>query len=118
MTGVSGSGKSSLIRKTIVPALKKRLHESGGDVLDVTDSNDDYSFTSMRGASRIDKVIEIDQTPIGRTARSVPSTYCGLFDEIRRLFAKTSLARSEGYKAGRFSFNIAGGRYVRDLPNL
>lgn len=110
VTGVSGSGKSSLIRKTIVPALKKRLHESGGDVLDVTDSNDDYSFTSMRGASRIDKVIEIDQTPIGRTARSVPSTYCGLFDEIRRLFAKTPLARSEGYKAGRFSFNIAGGR--------
>ena len=111
VTGVSGSGKSTLVRKTLVPALRKRLHSPCEDENTfAVELSRDCSFTSLRGASRIDKVIEIDQSPIGRSPRSVPSTYCGLFDEIRKLFAKTPLARSEGYKAGRFSFNIAGGR--------
>jgi len=101
VTGVSGSGKSSLLSQTLVPALTRRL---GG----VAPKPGPHK--ALRGVKRIDKVIEIDQKPIGRTPRSTPATYIGLFDEIRKLFAGTRQARQRGYKAGRFSFNVAGGR--------
>ncbi|MGN7610744.1 excinuclease ABC subunit UvrA [Magnetococcales bacterium HHB-1] len=101
VTGVSGSGKSSLILDTLYPALAQKLHRSqiaSGD------------FDRITGLALIDKVIHIDQSPIGRTPRSNPSTYTGLFTPIRELFAKTPEAQSRGYKAGRFSFNVKGGR--------
>ncbi len=101
VTGVSGSGKSSLLNETLARALIRRL---GGIALKPG------PHTSLRGAGRIDKVIEIDQSPIGRTPRSNPATYTGVFDEIRRVFAGTRDARRRGYKAGRFSFNVKGGR--------
>ena len=101
VTGVSGSGKSSLLNETLVPALRRRLNGTG------TRST---QFKSLRGASRIDKLIQIDQSPIGRTPRSNPATYAGIFDEIRKVFANSRDAKRRGYKAGRFSFNVAGGR--------
>ena len=101
VTGVSGSGKSSLLSETLARALVRRL---GGI------APKPGPHTSLRGASQIDKVVQIDQTPIGRTPRSNPATYTGVFDEIRKVFANTRDARSRGYKAGRFSFNIKGGR--------
>jgi excinuclease ABC subunit A len=101
VTGVSGSGKSSLLNETLAPALLRRL---GG----VAPKPGPHA--GLRGVSQIDKVVEIDQTPIGRTPRSNPATYVGLFDEIRKVFANTRDARQRGYKAGRFSFNLAGGR--------
>ncbi len=101
VTGVSGSGKSSLLNETLVPALRRRLSGSGAR---------STQFKSLRGASRIDKLIQIDQSPIGRTPRSNPATYAGIFDEIRKVFANSRDAKRRGYKAGRFSFNVAGGR--------
>jgi excinuclease ABC subunit A len=101
VTGVSGSGKSSLLNETLARALVRRL---GGI------APKPGPHTSLRGASQIDKVVQIDQSPIGRTPRSNPATYCGLFDEIRKVFAATRDARRLGYRAGRFSFNIKGGR--------
>ena len=101
VTGVSGSGKSSLLNETLVPALQRRLNGGGPKP---------GGHTSLRGASRIDKLIQIDQTPIGRSPRSNPATYCGVFDEIRKVFAHSKDAKRHGYKAGRFSFNVAGGR--------
>ena len=101
VTGVSGSGKSSLISETLAKALARRL---GGS------SPKPGPHRSLRGVSQIDKMIQIDQTPIGRTPRSNPATYTGVFDEVRRVFAGTREARQRGYKAGRFSFNIKGGR--------
>ncbi|MBR4835300.1 MAG: excinuclease ABC subunit UvrA [Thermoguttaceae bacterium] len=101
VTGVSGSGKSSLLNETLVPALRRRLSGAG------TRST---QFKSLRGASRVDKLIQIDQSPIGRTPRSNPATYAGIFDEIRKVFANSRDAKRRGYKAGRFSFNVAGGR--------
>jgi len=101
VTGVSGSGKSSLLNETLAPALLRRL----GGVAPKPGPH-----LSLRGASQIDKVVQIDQMPIGRTPRSNPSTYVGLFDEIRKVFANTRDARGRGYRAGRFSFNVAGGR--------
>ena len=101
VTGVSGSGKSSLLNETLARALVRRL---GGIAAKPG------SHTSLRGASHIDKVVEIDQAPIGRTPRSNPATYTGVFDEIRKIFAGTRDARALGYKSGRFSFNIKGGR--------
>ena len=101
VTGVSGSGKSSLLNETLARALVRRL---GGIAAKPG------PFTSLRGASQIDKVVEIDQSPIGRTPRSNPATYTGMFDEIRKVFAATRDARALGYKSGRFSFNIKGGR--------
>ncbi|HET6250354.1 MAG TPA: excinuclease ABC subunit UvrA [Tepidisphaeraceae bacterium] len=101
ITGVSGSGKSTLINQTLLPALKRKLYASkikAGD------------FKSLTGIAKIDKVIEIDQSPIGRTSRSNPATYTGVFDEIRKIFAKTREAKIRGYEAGRFSFNVKGGR--------
>ncbi|KKP54918.1 MAG: UvrABC system protein A [candidate division WS6 bacterium GW2011_GWB1_33_6] len=101
ITGVSGSGKSSLINDTLYPALmNKKMH---GKQIEGTYSN-------INGLEYIDKVIGIDQKPIGKTPRSNPATYTGLFTYIRDLFSQTQEARSRGYKSGRFSFNVKGGR--------
>jgi excinuclease ABC subunit A len=101
VTGVSGSGKSSLINETLARALVRRL---GG--LAAKPGN----YSSLRGVSQIDKVIQIDQSPIGRTPRSNAATYSGLFDEIRKVFAGTRDAKQRGYRVSRFSFNAKGGR--------
>jgi excinuclease ABC subunit A len=105
ITGVSGAGKSSLVNATLYPALRKRLHDSHGRV---------GPYQSLTGLEAIDKVIVIDQKPIGRTPRSNPATYTKAFDHIRQLFAKSPEARTYGYKPGRFSFNVSakqgGGR--------
>lgn len=101
VTGVSGSGKSSLVDETLARALVRRL----GGVAPKPGPH-----RSLRGAAQIDKVVRIDQSPIGRTPRSNPATYTGLFDEVRKVFANTRDARQRGYKAGRFSFNVKGGR--------
>lgn len=101
VTGVSGSGKSSLITDTLAPALANRVnhaHRKTGE------------YRRLLGTERIDKLINIDQSPIGRTPRSNPATYIGLWDDIRALFASTPEAKARGYAPGRFSFNIAGGR--------
>ena len=101
VTGVSGSGKSSLINGILKKELARRFHGA----IDVPGK-----FDEIRGTEFIDKVIEIDQTPIGRTPRSNPATYTGIFDDIRDLFAKLPESRVRGYKKSRFSFNVAGGR--------
>jgi excinuclease ABC subunit A len=101
VTGVSGSGKSTLVFDTLYKTLARRLHGSGM----VPGRHE-----SVRGFEHIDKVININQSPIGRTPRSNPGTYTGVFTFIRELFSKTPEARMRGYKAGRFSFNIKGGR--------
>lgn len=101
VTGVSGSGKSSLLNETLARAMVRRL---GGLAAKPG------PHTSLRGASQIDKIVEIDQSPIGRTPRSNPATYAGAFDEIRKVFAATREAKQQGYKASRFSFNVKGGR--------
>ena len=104
VTGVSGSGKSSLVNETLLPALLRRQGVAG---------TKPGPFKSLRGANQIDKVIPIDQSPIGRSARSNPATYSGLFDEVRKVFAATREAKQLGYKIGRFSFNAKGGRCGR-----
>jgi excinuclease ABC subunit A len=101
VTGVSGSGKSTLVNETLAPALQRRL----GLV-----APKPAPFTSLRGASQIDRLLAVDQSPIGRSPRSNPATYLGLFDEIRKLFAATRDAKTFGFSASRFSFNAAGGR--------
>ncbi len=101
VTGVSGSGKSTLIGDTLYPILSKHFHRSDAQPL---------AYKRIDGLTHIDKVIEVDQSPIGRTPRSNPATYTGLFDHIRELFAQLPSAKIRGYKAGRFSFNTAGGR--------
>ncbi len=101
VTGVSGSGKSSLINETLHPILNQHFYHSQKRPL---------PYRNIKGIDNIDKVIEIDQAPIGRTPRSNPATYVGVFDEIRQLFAQLPSARIRGYKPGRFSFNVAGGR--------
>ena len=101
VTGVSGSGKSSLLNDTLAPALFRKLNGTGPKP---------GPYTSLRGASQIDKLVEIDQSPIGRSPRSNPATYTGIFDEIRKVFATARDARSRGYRASRFSFNNKGGR--------
>jgi len=101
ITGVSGSGKSSLINETLFPALSKHFYRSLAEPL---------PFSSIEGLSNIDKVIDVDQAPIGRTPRSNPATYTGVFSDIRNLFSQTTEAKIRGYKPGRFSFNVKGGR--------
>ena len=101
VTGVSGSGKSTLVTEIVLKGLKRKLYNS---------KERPGAHTKLNGAQRIDKVIEIDQSPIGRTPRSNPATYTGVFDLIRALYAKTREAKIRGYKAGRFSFNVKGGR--------
>ncbi len=101
VTGVSGSGKSSLINQTLYPLAAMTLNHAGKSVVDYAD---------IDGLQHCDKVINIDQSPIGRTPRSNPATYTGLFTVIRELFAETLEARSRGYTPGRFSFNVKGGR--------
>ena len=101
VTGVSGSGKSSLVFETLYPALFQQLHRSRATA---------GAHRKLSGIEHIDQVVDIDQTPIGRTPRSNPGTYTGVFDFIRELFARTPDARRRGYRAGRFSFNVKGGR--------
>ncbi len=101
VTGVSGSGKSTLVNMTLLRALRRRLY---------TSRDRPGKFDKILGVGKIDKVIEIDQSPIGRTPRSNPATYTGVFDLIRQLFTKTREAKIRGYKPGRFSFNVKGGR--------
>jgi len=101
VTGVSGSGKSTLINETLYPILSK--HAYGSRVTPM-------EYKSIKGLEHIDKVIEIDQSPIGRTPRSNPATYCGFFTDIRTLFASVPEAKIRGYNAGRFSFNVKSGR--------
>jgi excinuclease ABC subunit A len=101
ITGVSGSGKSTLVTETLYPILSRKLYRSKLVPL---------PYRRLSGIEHIDKVIEIDQTPIGRTPRSNPATYTGLFTLVRDLFTQMPEAKIRGYKAGRFSFNVAGGR--------
>ncbi|OFX86600.1 MAG: excinuclease ABC subunit A [Bacteroidetes bacterium GWF2_33_16] len=101
ITGVSGSGKSSLINETLHPILSKHFYRSNASPLE---------FESIEGLKNIDKVIEVDQSPLGRTPRSNPATYTGVFTDIRKLFEQTPESKIRGYKAGRFSFNVKGGR--------
>jgi len=101
VTGVSGSGKSSLINETLYPILKHHFYRSDAKPLE---------YKSIDGLTWIDKVIEIDQAPIGRTPRSNPATYVGVFDDIRKLFASLPESKIRGYLPGRFSFNVSGGR--------
>jgi excinuclease ABC subunit A len=102
ITGVSGSGKSSLINSTLYPIAATELN--GATTLTAA------PFESITGMDQIDKCIDIDQSPIGRTPRSNPATYTGIFTPVRELFSGTQEARSRGYKPGRFSFNVKGGR--------
>ncbi len=101
VTGVSGSGKSSLVNGVILPVLEAKLNRARRKL---------STISSVEGFENLDKVISIDQSPIGRTPRSNPATYTGVFDAIRDLFASTTLAKQRGYKKGRFSFNVRGGR--------
>ncbi len=101
VTGVSGSGKSTLINDTLYPLLNKFCYNSKANPLE---------YKTIKGMELIDKVIEIDQSPIGRTPRSNPATYCGFFTDIRTLFAMIPEAKIRGYTAGRFSFNVKSGR--------
>ncbi len=101
VTGVSGSGKSTLINETLHHAVANRLHQA---------KLRPGAHDGVDGLSQIDKIINIDQSPIGRTPRSNPATYTNIFDHIRQLFAQTQEARARGYKPGRFSFNVKGGR--------
>jgi excinuclease ABC subunit A len=101
VTGVSGSGKSTLINNTLKPLLRSKLENK---------ISDRFEATSISGYENIKKIINISQSPIGRTPRSNPATYTGLFNSVRELFAGTQESRSRGYKLGRFSFNVKGGR--------
>ena len=101
ITGVSGSGKSTLVNDTLYASVARHLYGAAAEPA---------SYTTLEGLEHVDKVISVDQSPIGRTPRSNPATYTGLFTPIRELFAETPTARERGYEAGRFSFNVKGGR--------
>ena len=104
VSGVSGSGKSTLVHEVLVPAVKSKLLKA---------HSANYirrNYESITGLDSLKSIIELDQSPIGRTPHSNPATYTGLFDEIRNLFAKLPDSQVRGYKAGRFSFNVKGGR--------
>ena len=101
VTGVSGSGKSSLINQTLHPVLARKFHNSGKSSL---------PYREITGIENLDKVIEVSQSPIGKTPRSNPATYTGVFTDIRKLFEQTTEAKIRGFGAGRFSFNVKGGR--------
>ena len=101
VTGVSGSGKSTLINDTLQPILSQHFYRSLQDPL---------AYDSIEGLEYIDKVVNVDQSPLGRTPRSNPATYTGVFSDIRNLFVNLPEAKIRGYKPGRFSFNVAGGR--------
>ncbi len=102
VSGVSGSGKSTLINETLYPLLGKHCYHNF--------KQQPMPFKKVEGVELIDKVIEVDQSPIGRTPRSNPATYCGFFNEVRQLFSQVPEAKIRGYKPGRFSFNVKGGR--------
>lgn len=101
VTGVSGSGKSSLINETLYPILNHHFYKSIKEPL---------SYKKIKGIEHIDKIVDVDQTPIGRTPRSNPATYTGVFTDIRKMFSELPEAKIRGYKPGRFSFNVKGGR--------
>ena len=101
MTGVSGSGKSSLVNEVLYKSLAQKINKSKVKPGD---------YESIKGIDQLDKIIDIDQSPIGRTPRSNPATYTGVFDDIRDVFAQTNEAKIRGYQKGRFSFNVKGGR--------
>src|SRR5437016_6478421 len=101
VTGVSGSGKSTLVNEILYKALAKNIYRA---------LDEPGTHKSIDGLENIDKVVEIDQSPIGRTPRSNPATYTGVFTPIRELYAMLPESRERGYKAGRFSFNVKGGR--------
>lgn len=101
ISGVSGSGKSSLINETLMPILSNKINRSLYNIL---------PYKEIRGIENVDKIVEVDQSPIGRSPRSNPATYTNLFLEIRKLFAQTPDAKTRGFKIGRFSFNVKGGR--------
>jgi excinuclease ABC subunit A len=101
VSGVSGSGKSSLVNETLYPILSKHFYRSKQEPL---------QYQEIKGLEHVDKVIDVDQSPLGRTPRSNPATYTGVFSDIRTLFTQTREAKIRGYKPGRFSFNVKGGR--------
>lgn len=101
LTGVSGSGKSTLINETLYPILNRHIYRA---------LKDPMPYTSIEGLEYVDKIVAVDQTPIGRTPRSNPATYTGLLDDIRKIFTELPESKLRNYKAGRFSFNVSGGR--------
>tara|TARA_B100000900_G_scaffold115915_2_gene97535 strand:- start:11726 stop:14551 length:2826 start_codon:yes stop_codon:yes gene_type:complete len=101
VTGVSGSGKSTLINETLFPIIHNKIYKAEKNV---------HVFNKIKGVGNIDKIVNINQSPIGRTPRSNPATYCGVFSEIRNIFSKLNESVIRGYKPGRFSFNVEGGR--------
>ena len=110
LTGISGSGKSTLMRGVLKPGVEAALSKKRARTESPAASRSHPLFTSLKGTEHLEAVVEVDQSPIGKTSRSTPATYLGIFDAIRTLFAATPLARMRGYAAGRFSFNTEGGR--------